>query len=166
MTVDILKRFGWFLLFLLVQVVVLGRIHLFGVATPMLYVYFVIQFPRNHPKLASLLWAFALGLLIDIFYNTPGLTAFSLTALAAVQPYYLELFLSHDAAEDLKPSVRTIGMTKYSYFVIPLVFVYHILFFSLDQFCFFHMMHWLLCVVGSTAITLLLIYTFEIAKQK
>ena len=73
MSADFLKRLGWFALFFLVQVLVLGRIHLFHYATPFLYVYFVAMFPRNHEKWAVLVWSFLLGLLIDIFSNTPGL---------------------------------------------------------------------------------------------
>ena len=41
MSADFFKRLGWFALFFLVQVLVLGRIHLFHYATPFLYVYFV-----------------------------------------------------------------------------------------------------------------------------
>lgn len=89
MTQDFLKRAGWFLVFVLAQAMVLGRIHLFGVATPLLYVYFVTQLPRNYPKWASLLWGFMMGLLVDIFSNTPGMASASLTLIAAIQPYYL-----------------------------------------------------------------------------
>ena len=43
MSADFFKRLGWFALFFLVQVLVLGRIHLFHYATPFLYVYFVVS---------------------------------------------------------------------------------------------------------------------------
>jgi rod shape-determining protein MreD len=165
MTIDILKRLAWFLVFLFVQVLVLGRIHLFGVATPLLYVYFVLQFPRNHPKWASLLWAFALGLMVDIFFNTPGLAAASLTCVAAVQPYYFNLLLPPDSFEQLKPSFRTLGPVKYIYYSLPLVLLHCLLFFTLEQFSFFNVIHWLLCVVSSTLVTMALILTFETAKK-
>ena len=54
MSEDFLKRLGWFALFFLIQILVLGRIHLFHYATPLLYVYFVAKFPRNHAKWAIL----------------------------------------------------------------------------------------------------------------
>lgn len=60
MTIDLLKRTGWFLVFVLAQALVLGRIHLFNCATPLLYVYFVTSFPRNYPKWGTLLWSFML----------------------------------------------------------------------------------------------------------
>ena len=161
MVTDILKRVGWFVVFVLAQAMVLGRIHLFNCATPLLYVYFVTQFPRNYPKWGSLLWAFFMGLIIDIFSNTPGLASASLTLIAAVQPYYFELFIPRDSSETLKPSLATLGMLRYSYYIVVLVLLYCLVFFSLEMFTYFNWIQWLMNVGGSAAITLLLIFTFE-----
>ena len=166
MTEDLLKRAGWFVVFVLAQAIVLGRIHLFNCATPLLYVYFITQFPRNYPKWAILTWAFLLGLLIDTFSNTPGLAAASLTLIAAIQPYIFELFVPRDSAENLKPALSTLGPTKYSYYIILLVLLYCLVFYSLELFNFFNWQQWAMCIGGSAVITLVLIYTFEIAKAK
>ena len=165
MSIDFLKRLSWFGAFLLAQVLVLGQIHLFHYATPLLYVYFVTQFPRNHAKWAILLWSFMMGLLVDTFFNTPGVAAASLTLIGAIQPYYFEHFVPRDSAEDLMPSLRNISPTKYAYYIVPLVSLYCMLFFSLEMFTFFNWLQWLLCVVSSALVTLLLIFTFEGAKK-
>ncbi len=165
MSADFFKRLGWFTLFFLAQVIVLGRIHLFHYATPLLYVYFVAMFPRNYEKWAVLLWSFLLGLLIDIFSNTPGLAAASLTIIAAVQPYYLELYVPRDSADNLIPSIKTLGPLKYAYYIVPMVLLYCLLFYSLEMFTFFNALYWLMCVVGSTILTLVLIFTIEIGKK-
>ena len=81
------------MLFVMVQVLILNRVHLFGVATPLLYVYFVLQLERNTPRWAVMVWAFALGLSIDTFANTAGVTAGSLTLIGLLQPYVLGLFV-------------------------------------------------------------------------
>lgn len=166
MSAATLKRAGIFLAFVLAQVIVLGRIQLFHCATPLLYVYFIILLPRNYPKWATLLWAFAMGLTIDTFTNTPGVAAATMTLLAAIQPYYLELFVPRDAAEDLKPTMKVIGPMKYFYYSAPLVILYCLVFYTLEMFTFFNFLHWLLCVAGSAVLTQLLIVTFEIAKGK
>lgn len=165
MTIDTLKRLGWFMGFVLLQAIILGHVHLFGVATPLLYIYFFLQLPRNYPKWASLLWAFAMGLLLDTFSNTPGLTATSLTLLAALQPYYMEIYIPRDSAEDFKPSLGSLRATKYFFYAVPLVLLYCLVFYSLELFNFYNWLHWLSCVIGSTLITLVLIYTFEIVKK-
>ena len=164
MSADFLKRLGLFALFFLAQVLVFGRIHLFHYATPLFYVYFVAMFPRNYPKWSVLLWSFLLGLIIDIFSNTPGLAAASLTVIAAVQPYYLELYVPRDSADNLKPSMKTLGPVKFAYYIVPIVLVYCLLFYSLEMLTFFNAFYWLMCVVGSAIITLLLIFTLEIGR--
>ena len=164
MTADILKQAALFLLFLVAQVIVLGRIHLFNCATPLFYVYFVTMFPRNYPKWGLLLWAFAMGLLIDTFFNTPGLASASLTFVAALQPYFLEIFVPRDSAENLKPSLQTLGPLKYAAYLMILVSLYCLVFYTLEIFNLSDMSHWGLCIVGSTAVTLSLIFTFEIAR--
>ena len=166
MTIDLLKRAGWFVVFVLAQAIVLGRIHLFHCATPLFYVYFVTQFPRNYPKWGILLWSFMLGLMIDTFSNTPGLASASLTLIAAIQPYFFELFVPRDSLDNLKPALSTLGPLKYSYYIVMLVLLYCLVFYSLELFNFFNLQEWALCVAGSDAITLLLIYTFEFAKSR
>ena len=166
MSEDFLKRLGWFALFFLIQILVLGRIHLFHYATPLLYVYFVAKFPRNHAKWAILIWSFAMGLLIDIFSNTPGVAAASLTAIAVVQPYYFELFVPRDSADNVVPSITTIGPLKFAHYIVPLVLVYCVLFYTLEMFTFFNSLYWLMCVLGSSVITLVLIFTLEIGRRK
>ena len=166
MSSDLMKQGMVFVLLLLAQILVLGRIHLFDFATPLLYVYFITQFPRNYPKWALLLWGFVLGLIIDIFGNTPGLAASSLTLVALVQPYYLELFVPRDSAENLQPTMATIGPLKYTYYATGLVLFYCFVFYSLEMFNFFNVLQWVLCALGSALLTILLIFTFEIAGKK
>lgn len=165
-TSDLLKRAALFIVLVLAQAIVLGRIHLFDCATPLIYVYFVTMFPRNYPKWAVLLWSFLMGLLIDTFTNTPGLASASLTLLAVLQPYYYELFVPRDSAESLQPSLANLGPTKYSYYVVVMVLFYCMVFYALELFTFFNLMEWMMNVVGSSLITLALIYTFEIAKSR
>ena len=166
MSIDFIKRAVLFVAFVLAQALVLGRIHLFHYATPLLYVYFVTLFPRNYPKWGVLTWAFVMGLVVDMFSNTPGLAAASLTAVAAIQPYFFALFVPRDAAETLEPSLLNLGPTKYSYYVVTLVTIYCLLFFTLEMFNFDNLLEWLMSVVGSILITLALIFTFEIAKRR
>ena len=108
MSLDLLKRLGLFVALCVAQILILNHIHLFGVVIPLLYVYFVITFHRNTPKWAILLWSFALGLAIDVFSNTPGLAAGSLTLIAIIQPYLLELFVPRDSIDELEVSVKVL----------------------------------------------------------
>ena len=101
MSIDFLKRLLLFFGLLLAQVLVLNHVHLFGVAIPLLYVYFVLSFPRDYSRNGALVWSFLLGLSIDIFSNTPGVAAFSMTLVAVIQPYVLRLFIQRDNDDNI-----------------------------------------------------------------
>ena len=83
MIYDLLKRVMQFVLLGLSQVLVFNGMDILYGAIPLIYVYFVIMFPRNYPKWAILLWSFAMGLTMDMFTNTPGVAAMSLTLIGA-----------------------------------------------------------------------------------
>ena len=85
MVQKIFTRLGWFVLLLLLQVLLFGHIHLFGYATPMPYVYFLIILSLDTPRWLYLVSAFALGLAIDIFSCTPGTPRFGTGTEAVVE---------------------------------------------------------------------------------
>ena len=58
-----------------IQALLLGNIHILGVASPLLYIYFVVQTPRNTPRWLIMVSCFLLGLFVDIFFSTPGMAA-------------------------------------------------------------------------------------------
>lgn len=166
MAIDILRRLSLLCVLCVVQALVLNHIHLFGCATPLLYVYMVLGFPMGYPKWALLLWSFALGLVVDTFSNTPGVASASLTLVGAVQPYFFALFVQRDSPENLRPSVQTLGVMKYSFYVFALVLLYCVVFFALEMFSFFHWLRWLECVGGSTLITVALILVLAYVRRR
>lgn len=165
MSIDIIKNLFVFVVLVLAQVLVLNHIHLLGCATPLLYVYFVLRFNRYNPQWATLLWGFALGLCIDIFSNTPGLTASSLTFIALLQPYILNLFISHDNKDDLKPTFKTIGPGKYIGYITICMSIYSIVFFTIETFSFFNWTQWISNIIGSIILSVILIIVVENVKR-
>lgn len=160
-----LHRLSLLVVFCLAQALVFNRIHIFNCATPLAYVYFAIIMPRGYPKWASLLWAFFMGLSVDAFNNTPGLASASMTLVAALQPYLLELFLPRDAEENIEASMKSLGGGNFAMLSTALVLVYCLTFFTLEAFSFFNWLHWLACVVGSVLLTLVMVFTFESVRK-
>jgi rod shape-determining protein MreD len=165
MVIDTFRRLLVFIAFWLAQALVFNHIHLFGFATILLYVYFVVMFPRNYPRWAILLWSFSLGLCVDMFSNTPGMAAASLTLVGFIQPYLLELFLPREAAENMKTSLATLGLIKFLTLSAILVFIHCLLFFTLESFTFFNWQQWLLNIGGSTVLTLVMLMTLETIRK-
>jgi rod shape-determining protein MreD len=150
----------------LVQALVLNQVHLFGIATPLLYVYFVLLYRRGEPRWALLLWSFLLGVVIDTFSNTPGVAAASMTLMGLLQPYLLAPFIPRDSAEDLQPSMRTLGVTQYIYYTVIVTFLYCLLFFTLEMFTFYNWQEWLATIGSSWLLTVVLILVIENFRSK
>lgn len=167
MNLSWIRNLLFFVVLLLVQVLIFNNIHLFDCATPLLYVYFVLPAKRNNPKWATLLCGFAMGLCVDLFANTPGVASAAMTLVALLQPYLLMLFVPRDSPDDLRPSFKTLGIAKYMLYTFLMVFVYCLAFFSLEVFNFFNWAQWAGCVLGSTVLTLILVWVIEnLVKRK
>ncbi len=165
MTIDAIKGIALAAVILLLQVVVFNNIHLFGCATPLLFIYILLVAPNNSRRWVVLLVGFVIGLISDMFSNTPGVAAASMTLIGFLQPPYLKMFLSRESPEDLRPSIKSLGFTKYLGYSFPLVFLFVVVFFTLEEFAFFNWQQWLLYILGSTLLTYLLVITTETLRK-
>lgn len=166
MLIDTVKRLFNCLIFCLVQALVLNRISIFDCAMPLLTVYFIIMLPRHYPRWGALLWGFFLGLSVDMFANTPGVSAASMTLVGFLQPYMIELFLPREAEENIKSSAATLGWSNFLTLAFLLTLIYCLVFFTLETFSFFNVLYWLKCVVGSLLFTFVLIMILERLRKK
>lgn len=162
----LLSQFLWFVVMLVVQALLLNNIHLFGCSTPLLYVYVILMARRDFPRWGLLLFGFMLGLGVDMFSNTPGVGACSMTLLAFVQPMLMKLFLPRDSADDFQPGIPSLGLMKFVYFSFISIFLYSLVFFTLEMFNFFNWTLWALSVGGSTLLTLLLVIVIDNFRNK
>ncbi len=161
MNIAFLKTLLASLVLLVVQVVVLNRIHLFGCATPMLLVYAVVLFPLTIPRGASLLMGFFMGLVSDIFTNTPGVATITLTFISFIQPNLLRAVLPQEAAENTEPTLQNLGWKKYLLYSGTLTTIYCLLLVLLENFAFSRLLWMGECVLGSVLLTYLLIVVIE-----
>mgnify|MGYP002252383139 FL=1 len=143
------------------QVLVFNHIHLFNFATPLLYIYAVLRYPRGLSRSLALLFSFVMGAFIDIFSNTPGVTMASLTLLGLIQPKLLLLFVQRDNTDEFTPSIEALGTARFIYYTLFMVLIYCLCFFSLESFNFFNWQQWLKNVGGSMALTSLFIIIIE-----
>ncbi len=161
MSIELLKRIAFFIILLLSQALVLNHIHLFGCAIPLLYLYFIIGFRRNYPRWAILVWSFLMGLSMDMFTNTQGLAAASMTLIGFLQPYLFKMFIPRDSSDSLEASMSALGFSKYFLYSFLVVFIYCLVLFSLESFQFFNWEQWILNVSGSTLLTWLFVLVVE-----
>lgn len=165
MVVDVIRRLVIFVALLLAQVLVLNRIQLFHCATPLLYIYFIIIFPRRYPRWAILLWSFAMGLAVDMFNNTPGVAAASATLIGFLQPWLIELFLPREAEDNIKSAARTLGVGHFVSLSLILTIIFCMVFFAIELFSFATWSYWLQCAGGSALLTFVLMMALESLRK-
>ncbi|MCD8282172.1 MAG: rod shape-determining protein MreD [Prevotella sp.] len=163
---NVLRTTLGLVLLVVVQVMFLNRIHLFGVATPLLLVYAVIVLPLDTPRPAALLFGFVPGIISDVFTNTPGVAAITLTALAFIQPAVLRLFVPRDVADNFAPSIKSMGAAKYIVYSLILTLLNCVLLFAIEDLDLHHWQHLLLDITGSTLLSYLFIITFESVRKE
>ncbi|MCD8211338.1 MAG: rod shape-determining protein MreD [Prevotella sp.] len=162
---EIVKSSFTFLILCFIQVLVLNHITLLGCATPLLYIYFILLFGRATPKWVIIVCGFIMGLFMDMFVNTPGIAAASATFLGFIQPYLLDFFSPKDSADDLTPSIKSLGNQNYFYYVLVAVSIYTFLLFTIEAFNLYNWQEWILSIMGSTILTVLLIVVIENVKN-
>ena len=84
-----------------------------------------------------------------------------MTLIGLLQPYLLEPFVPRDSADDLIPSMRTLGIGKFITYAMLLVVIYCLVFFALEAFSFYNWQQWLICTGSSIGLTLVLILVIE-----
>ncbi len=166
MSVATIRKTMLLVLTIICQALVFNRIQLFGCVTPMIYLYFPMRFRGNKPKWTILLLCFALGLGVDIFSNTPGMSAASMTLIGLVQPYLAVIFKPRDSEEEDAPTMKLMGTASFVYYTLVCVFIHNVVYFSLEWFSFFEPLLWLLSVVGSTVLTVVLILIIEHYRKR
>ena len=159
-----LKRLLLLVLFLALQVLVLNHVQILGYATPMVCVYFILLFPLGTPRWQILTWGFLIGLLQDIFTNTPGMNAASLTLVAMIQPAILKTFSSRDTEdneESLPPSAGTMDWSHFLRYVAVAVITQQIVFYLLEAFSFFNLLEILINIGGGSLMSFFFIWALE-----
>ena len=152
MVLSYLHKIGWFIGLVLLQVLILNNVHIAGCATPFLYVYLILKFESDAPRNALMLWAFFLGLMVDIFSDTPGMNAAAAVLLAFMRPVLLRLFVPRDMVESIVPAIRTMGMSPFLKYVSAGVLIHHGMLLLME---FFSLSAWAMLVVRIFTSTLL-----------
>ena len=126
-----LRRLFTLIGLVLLQVLFLNRICLFGYVTPLFYIWMIARFDSSMKRYSILLWAFSLGLIIDMFSGTPGLNAASATLLAMFQPGIVKLFVSLDRHDVLVPCSASMGGRPFAGYLLLITALHHTVYFIL-----------------------------------
>ncbi len=147
-----------FLLYILVQALLIKNLVLFNVAFCFIYVAFILLIPLETGKIALLIIGFFAGLSIDIFYDSLGVNTAACVLLAYLRPIWLNVIVPRGGYEDVdKPLLKQLGLPWFLTFAFPLIFAHHFVLFYTEAGGFHMFFFTLVKVVSSTILTSLVI---------
>ena len=161
-----IHKTAWFVGLVLLQVLILNNVHLWGCATPFMYIYLILKFESETSRNTLMLWAFFLGLAVDIFSDTPGMNAAACVLLAFLRPLLLRLFLSRDLLDSLVPAFSTIGVSVFLKYALACILVHHASLLFIEYFAVAQGGLLLLRIVSSTLLTLACVMALEGIMKK
>lgn len=154
------------LLLVAFQVLVLNHLQLFGYGTPLIFVVLLLYMPMGTMKAGIILWGFCTGLLVDIFTNTPGVASGAMTVAALIQPPVLKLLAPRDVAEDITPTMQTLGKWNYVRYMMIIYLIHHLVYFGLECFSLYHMSDAVLLMAASWTSSILMALLLESFRKK
>lgn len=162
---DWIKQIMRFILVMLLQLLILNRMQVLGVCHPMLYVMCLMMMPITLPSQIDILIGALVGLLVDIFSNSPGVHMASCVLIM----YLRRIFIRHLVLEPerLKGDIdlKTIGTDAYIKYMVVLVLLHHLTVFSLTAWS-WSMFGWVLLeTMLSALLTSMMILAYNAAKK-
>lgn len=162
---SLLKNIIRFILFILVQILILNEVpplHQFII--PYIYFLFILWLPFKLNRFALLVISFLFGLTLDYFTGTPGLHAAPCTLIAYLRPFLLNLLIPKETTEQsyIEPSPKSMGWAPYGLYIGLLSFIHHFYLVLIEWLQFGNFIYFIGKVLGTTAISLLLIFIAEL----
>ena len=151
-----------FIVCILLQVLIFNPIILFNIAFPVVFIYFIIRLPMNIKLSLLFTLAFILGLIVDIFSDTPGVNTLACVIIASLkQPVYYAYVDKDDHTRRLIPSVSSLGISNYIKFLMTFVVIYCLLAFTIEYFSFADVQSLVIMVSASSILSFIILLAFD-----
>ena len=161
----IIKNIIRAVIFILIQVLVLRRIGIGGASfnyiSLLLYPIILVLLPMNTSRNILILSGFVLGIIIDFFYDSPGVHAATCTAIGFIRPYLLNILTprgGYNVGYQLVPA--RYGYNWFLKYAGGLVFLHLLIYFSLLLFSPVYVVQILLRTISSFLFSMLFILIY------
>ncbi len=122
-----------FVIYILLQVLVLRNFILFDYAFCFLYVGAMLRMPQDISTTIMLLIGFVAGLIVDVFYNTTGMHAAACVAICFARNTIVKAtFPTRGLETEINFSLKGMGLGRFAQYVFIMVTLHHIILFSIE----------------------------------
>jgi len=130
---EIINTAFLFLLYLILQILILRNVVLFDYAFCFVYIACILLLPQQINMTALLLISFATGIIVDTFYNTLGMHAAATLLMAFCRPLVMRIQIEQPGQESrMAISLQEMGIGKFFRYIITLALIHHALLFTIE----------------------------------
>lgn len=151
-----------FIVLVLAQVLILKRIAFsfgeFAFIHFIIYPLFILLLPFKIPRPLQMLIAFALGLTVDAFYDSPGIHTSACVFTAYIRPYILSFLEPYEGyATNATPTISSLGMPWFLTYSSIAIGLHLLFYFSVEAFSFVFLFEIVMNTIFSLIASVLLI---------
>lgn len=118
---------------ILLQVIILNNINFLGYINPQLYILALLLFPFGSNKSVYLIYAFFLGLTLDMFGDSGGVHTAACLTVAYVRSFVLQ-FSFGVSYEYNNIKLNDVSLSERLIYITTLTLIHHLVLFSLEVF--------------------------------
>jgi hypothetical protein len=151
-----------FVVLVFIQVFLLKNTGYYNLATPFLYILFILLLPFETPVWLLFPLAFLTGITVDAFYDTAGVNAAACTVLALVRTIFISVTVEKEGLEnEPEPKLGIMGFRWFFFYSLILTLFHHLTLFLLETFSFSDLRYTLIRILLSSLFTIFLILLAE-----
>jgi len=125
------------------------------------YPLWIMLLPFKMPKPVILVAAFIMGMIVDMFYDSPGVHAASLVFSAYMRDFILRIIEPDIGYEPEQPfNIRRLGLIWYISYAALLLLLHLFVYFSIEAFSFVYFYEIMLSTVMSLIFSLFIVIFF------
>jgi hypothetical protein len=161
----VIKNIIRLIFILFIQIFILDKIPpLHQLVVPYFYFVFIFWLPFRATRTMVLFSGFVVGLLIDMFYKTPGLHTAASVLIGYLRPFIINLLMPKEATEwgNEEPNRFSMGSVPFATYVIILTILHNGYLILLEWMQFGSFLYFLGKLLATTLISLLLILISEL----
>jgi len=160
-----LRYLMWLVLAVVLQVLLFNHLSLFG-GIVMVYVVVLLKMPVEVNRVLQIFLGFLVGLIIDIFSNTPGMHALATTTVMFVREPILHLFNNDPEFKKGTVCFSRVGISSFIRFALNVIALHCFLLYFIESFSLFNFGILLTRILVSTLLTYILSIAFEFTTLK
>ena len=154
-------------LFILLQVLFLNNIQFINYINPLVYLILIITLPQDTEKWFLLVFAFFVGIMLDLFEGNIGINSSALVFISFLKPYLQKILIPKNSIDEKdKLNLRILGIQTFSVYSLSIILIHNSFLFLLEHFSSVGLLLLFLKIILSSVITFIIILIFQLFTLK